>query len=54
MNDLELLQVSHIDKKIRCGTNRDGGYVIAELDVPIYAPASIKFVFGLLYFLKIS
>ena len=32
MNNLELLQVHHFDKKIRCGTNRDGGYVIAELD----------------------
>jgi len=32
MNDLELLQVYHFDKKVRCGSNRDGGYVLAELD----------------------
>lgn len=32
MNDLELLQVYEFDKKIRCGTNGDGGYVLAELD----------------------
>jgi hypothetical protein len=32
MNDLELLQVYHFDKKVRCGLNRDGGYVLAELD----------------------
>jgi len=30
--NLELLQVYHFDKKIRCGINSDGGYVIAELD----------------------
>jgi hypothetical protein len=32
MNNLELLQVYHFYKKIRCGTNSDGGYVLAELD----------------------
>ena len=32
MNNLELLQVYNFDKKIRCGTNSDGGYVIANLD----------------------
>lgn len=32
MNNLELLKVYSFDKKIRCGSNRDGGYVIAELD----------------------
>ena len=32
MNILELLQVYHFDKKIRCGINRDGGYVFADLE----------------------
>jgi hypothetical protein len=32
MNNLELLQVYNFDKKIRCGSNTDGGYVFAELD----------------------
>ncbi len=32
MNRLELLQVYKFDKKIRCGVNTDGGYVLAELD----------------------
>ena len=32
MNNLELLQVYKYDKKIRLGTNGDGGYVMAELD----------------------
>ena len=32
MNNLELLQVYNFYKKIRCGTNNDGGYVLAELD----------------------
>lgn len=32
MNNPELLQVHHYDKKIRYGVNQDGGYVIAELD----------------------
>ncbi len=32
MNNLELLQVYNFDKKIRCGSNSDGGYVFAELD----------------------
>jgi hypothetical protein len=31
MNNLELLQVYHIDNKIRCGVKRDGGYVFADL-----------------------
>jgi hypothetical protein len=29
---LELLQVYKFDKKTRCGSNCDGGYVLAELD----------------------
>ena len=32
MNNLELLQVYNFNKKIRCGSNNDGGYVLAELD----------------------
>jgi hypothetical protein len=32
MNNLELLQVYHFDKKFRCGTNSDGGYILADLD----------------------
>ena len=32
MNNLELLQVYKFDKKIRCGSNNDGGYIIADLD----------------------
>ena len=32
MNNLELLQVYNFDKKVRCGTTSDGGYVLAELD----------------------
>lgn len=32
MNNLELLQVHNIEKKVRCGTTSDGGYVFAELD----------------------
>lgn len=32
MKNLELLQVYEFDKKIRCGSNSDGGYVIAELE----------------------
>jgi len=32
MNNLELLEVYNFDKKIRCGSNSDGGYVLAELD----------------------
>ena len=32
MNNLDLLQVYKFDKKIRCGSNRDGGYVFADLD----------------------
>lgn len=43
MNDLELLQVYNFDKKIRCGINSDGGYVIAELegDYDCYISAGI-------------
>jgi len=33
MNNLELLKVYTFDKKIRFGSNRDGGYVLAELDI---------------------
>jgi hypothetical protein len=32
MNNLELLQVYNFDKKIRCGINSDGGYILADLD----------------------
>ena len=32
MNHLELLKVYNFDKKIRCGSNSDGGYVIADLE----------------------
>lgn len=32
MNNLELLQVHHFDKKTRLGENTDGGYVIGDLD----------------------
>jgi len=32
MNNLELLQVYNFDKKVRCGTTSDGGYVFAELE----------------------
>ena len=32
MNNLELLQVYNFDNKIRCGSNSDGGYVLAELN----------------------
>ena len=32
MNNLELLQVYNFDKKVRCGTTSDGGYVLAELE----------------------
>ena len=32
MNNLDLLQVYHFDKKFRCGLNKDGGYVFAELN----------------------
>ena len=32
MNNLELLQVYNYDKKVRYGVNKDGGYVVAELD----------------------
>ena len=32
MNNLELLQVYHLDKKIRLGVNADGGYILGDLD----------------------
>ena len=32
MNNLNLLEVYHFDKKIRVGANNDGGYVLADLD----------------------
>ena len=32
MNNLKLLEVYNFNKKIRCGSNKDGGYVFAELD----------------------
>jgi hypothetical protein len=44
MNNLELLQIYNFDKKIRCGSNNDGGYVIAELngDYDCYISAGIS------------
>ena len=32
MNNLSLLEVYQFEQKIRCGSNNDGGYVLAELD----------------------
>jgi len=32
MNNINLLEVYHFDKKIRVGANNDGGYVLADLD----------------------
>lgn len=32
MFNLELLQVYNFDKKVRCGSNCDGGYVLAQLN----------------------
>jgi hypothetical protein len=32
MNNLELLEVYNFDKKYRCGINRDGGYILGELE----------------------
>ena len=32
MRDLNLLKVYNFDKKCRCGSNSDGGYVFADLD----------------------
>ena len=32
MNHLELLKVYNFDKKFRCGSNTDGGYVMADLE----------------------
>ena len=32
MNNLELLKVYNFDNKIRLGCNRDGGYIVGELD----------------------
>ena len=44
MNNLELLQVYNFDKKIRCGRNSDGGYVLANLDgkYDLYISAGIS------------
>jgi hypothetical protein len=44
MNHLELLEVKHFDKKVRCGENSDGGYVLAELegDYDCYISAGIS------------
>ncbi len=44
MNNLELLQVYNVDKKIRCGRNYDGGYVLADLDgkYDLYISAGIS------------
>jgi len=32
MNNLDLLEVYNFNKKIRCGSKSDGGYVFADLD----------------------
>ncbi len=44
MNNLELLQVYNFDKKIRCGSPCDGGYVLADLDgkYDLYISAGIS------------
>lgn len=44
MNHLELLKVYNFDKKIRCGSNSDGGYVFAELEgeYDLYISAGIS------------
>ena len=44
MNHPELLKVYNFDKKIRCGVNHDGGYVIAELEggYDLYISAGIS------------
>jgi len=44
MNHLELLQVYKFDKKIRCGSPHDGGYVFGDLDgnYDLYISAGIS------------
>lgn len=44
MNHPELLKVYDFSKKIRCGSNRDGGYVFADLegDYDLYISAGIS------------
>ena len=44
MNNPEILKVYNFDKKIRCGVNRDGGYVFAELEggYDLYISAGIS------------
>lgn len=44
MNNPELLKVYNFDKKIRCGSNSDGGYVFAELEgeYDLYISAGIS------------
>jgi hypothetical protein len=44
MNHPELLQVYNFDKKVRCGSNHDGGYVFGELDgnYDLYISAGIS------------
>jgi hypothetical protein len=44
MNNLELLQVYNFDNKIRCGVDKDGGYVFGDLngDYDCYISAGIS------------
>jgi len=44
MNNRDLLQLYNFDKKIRLGSNNDGGYVIADLgvDYDCYISAGIS------------
>ena len=44
MKNPEVLKVYNFDKKIRCGANHDGGYVIAELEggYDLYISAGIS------------
>jgi len=44
MNNPDLLKVYNFDKKIRCGSNSDGGYVFAELEgeYDLYISAGIS------------
>jgi len=44
MNNPELLKVYYFSKKIRCGSNSDGGYVFADLDggYDLYISAGIS------------
>ena len=44
MNNLDLLKVYNFNKKNRCGSNNDGGYVFAELEgeYDLYISAGIS------------